>query len=351
MDWKALTDKKQVYIWGAWEVGYFLQQSLEKQGISVTAYLDGKKSGGSFHEKTVLRTDNLPVMASDPLVFVFVACVDHPGIRKLLHEAGFIEGMNMLYSGVTFQIVTPSYHYADAYGNEMITKTILPGFSVGMCGRIEVGSNVQFGENVRLIAWGGAKLIIGDGVKIGDNTLIEVRDCGSITFGNHCTIEENTICRAVHNGMIQFGENVLFAKGSDFYATDSEIVIGDGVSINQNVNARFFNGSKLVCGNNCTISYYTKLRGENGHTIIDLEKKCIHPNRKDVVIANHVWIGMGSTLIGGTVLAKDSIVGAESLVTKAFPENSLIAGNPAKVIKEHVTWDMRPDISYEDWDG
>lgn len=349
MDWKKLTENKKVYIWGAWEVGYFLQQQLEQEGTEVFAYLDGKAAGGTFHGKQVMGTDGLSALASDPAVFVFVACAEHPAIKRLLREAGFTEGVNMLYLGVSFLLRTTSTHYADAYGNEMISKTVLPGFSVGMCSRIRVGSNVEIGENVKLIAWGGSELIIGDRVKIGNDTLIEVRDVGCIEIGEKCIVESNVICRAVHEGKISLGTGNLVAKGCDFYCNGSEMTVGDRVSFNQNVNARFFNGSKLLCGSDCTISYHTKLRGENGHTIIDLENKCVHPNRKDVVIRDHVWVGMGATLLGGTVLEKDSIVGADSLVAKEFPSGTLIAGNPAKVIRENVTWDMRPDLSYEEW--
>ncbi|MBR6451209.1 MAG: hypothetical protein IKS87_00760 [Lachnospiraceae bacterium] len=346
-----IAKNRKVYIWGAWEVGYFLQQKLEQEGLEVFAYLDGKAAGGSFHEKPVQGTDDLKTLAADPSVFVFAACKEHPAIKHALEDAGFQDGENMLYLGTAFQVRTSSAHYADLYGNEMRTGSTLPEFSIGMCAKIRIGRNVQIGENVKLIAWGGAELIIGDNVKIGDNTLIEVRDVGSIEIGEKCTIESDVIIRAVHAGKIRIGVQNLIAKGCDFYSTGSEMVSGERVSFNQNINARFFNGSRLLCGSDCTISYYTKLRGDNGHTIIDLDKECVHPNRKDVVIEDHVWVGMGASLLGGTVLEKDCIVGADSLVTKGFPAGTLIAGNPAKVIRENVTWDMRPDISYEEWKG
>lgn len=59
---------------------------------------------------------------------------------------------------------------------------------------------------------------------------------------------------------------------------------------------------------------------------------------KPVVIEDHVWIGAGSTILKGVTLGAGSIIGAGSVVTKDVLSNTVVAGNPAKVIKTGVKW-------------
>lgn len=66
----------------------------------------------------------------------------------------------------------------------------------------------------------------------------------------------------------------------------------------------------------------------------------INPNNrsttycKPITIENNVWIGINSTILQGITLGENSIVGANSVVTKDVPKNTIVAGNPAKIIKE-----------------
>ena len=60
---------------------------------------------------------------------------------------------------------------------------------------------------------------------------------------------------------------------------------------------------------------------------------------KDINIAQHVWIGSKVTITKGAAVAKDSIIGTGSIVTKVFDQpNVVIAGIPAKIVKENVSW-------------
>ncbi|MBQ7637325.1 MAG: sugar O-acetyltransferase [Clostridia bacterium] len=55
---------------------------------------------------------------------------------------------------------------------------------------------------------------------------------------------------------------------------------------------------------------------------------------KDVTIGNNVWIGGHATILPGVTLGDNVIVGAGSVVTKSFPANCVIAGNPARIIRK-----------------
>jgi acetyltransferase-like isoleucine patch superfamily enzyme len=52
-----------------------------------------------------------------------------------------------------------------------------------------------------------------------------------------------------------------------------------------------------------------------------------------IVIERNVWIAAGATIIGGVTVAENSVVAAGSVVTRDVPPNTLVGGNPARVIR------------------
>lgn len=99
------------------------------------------------------------------------------------------------------------------------------------------------------------------------------------------------------------------ANGTYYQGVDGKIIIGKGTRISLN------------CG------FITA-----NHNKKNLE---IHDKGKDIKIGKNCWIGMNSVILPGVVLGDNTIVGAGSIVTKSFQEgNCVIAGNPAKKIKE-----------------
>jgi len=55
---------------------------------------------------------------------------------------------------------------------------------------------------------------------------------------------------------------------------------------------------------------------------------------KDIRIGQNCWIGCNSVILKGVNLESNCVVGAGSVVTKSFPSNSVIVGNPAKILKK-----------------
>lgn len=57
-----------------------------------------------------------------------------------------------------------------------------------------------------------------------------------------------------------------------------------------------------------------------------------------VTIADHVWIGQRAMILKGVTIGTDAVVAAGSVVTKDVPPNTLVAGVPARVIREDIGW-------------
>ncbi len=92
----------------------------------------------------------------------------------------------------------------------------------------------------------------------------------------------------------------------------------------------------LIIKDNCALSRNVKIMTSDGHPIFSNNKR-INP-AKDITIHNHVWIGDNVTILKNVTIGENSVIGINSTVTKDIPSNSIAAGNPAKIVKENITW-------------
>lgn len=116
----------------------------------------------------------------------------------------------------------------------------------------------------------------------------------------------------------------------------SGLKLGDDVSINRNCNISGEGG--LTIGDNVSIGHSTSvLTTEHGVADPDVPIKHQPIEFKAVTIGDNVWIGARACIIAGVTLAKGTIVGAGSVVTRSVTEeNCTIGGVPARIIKRRA---------------
>lgn len=106
--------------------------------------------------------------------------------------------------------------------------------------------------------------------------------------------------------------------------------------------ARFFlcqENSSLEIDKECLLSDVTVWTSDV-HPLIDLNTdKVLNDEASHMIIGKNSWIATECILLKNAQIPEGSVVGARSVVTKAFTEkNTIIAGNPAKVIKKNINW-------------
>lgn len=114
-----------------------------------------------------------------------------------------------------------------------------------------------------------------------------------------------------------------------FY-TDCGINITVGKNVFINSSCHFQDQGKIVIKDNVLIGHNVTLATLN-HGINPLHRNDVIPN--EIIIDENVWIGSNSVVLPGVHIGKNSIVGAGSIVTKNVPDNTIVAGNPAKIIR------------------
>ena len=94
-------------------------------------------------------------------------------------------------------------------------------------------------------------------------------------------------------------------------------------------------------GDDCMFATDVCLRTTDAHAIYDVDTKEVQNPGKSINIGNHVWLGLGVTVLKGVNIADNCVIGTRSTVTKdcATP-NSIYAGLPAKMIKTGINWRM-----------
>lgn len=118
------------------------------------------------------------------------------------------------------------------------------------------------------------------------------------------------------------------------FGSGRNIEIGDESGIGANTRIP----SNTVIGNNVIISrniFILHRNHEFGRTDIPINHQGFKP-AKQTIIEDDCWIGMNSLLTPGRHIRKGTIVAMGSVLTRDFPEYSIVGGNPAKLIKSRI---------------
>lgn len=116
------------------------------------------------------------------------------------------------------------------------------------------------------------------------------------------------------------------------------LTLGDNFIVNGN--------SKLICqksisfGSDCLLSWDITIMDTDLHFILDENGRVIN-EPLPIVIGEKVWIGFGSSILKGVSIANNTIIAANSTITKSWKDNNVIiggSGNHQAIIKKQITW-------------
>lgn len=167
---------------------------------------------------------------------------------------------------------------------------------------------------------------------------VKIKFKGQIVAGKNLIIEEDVYINALSEKGIVFGNNVTIAKKA--------IIVCTGVIANKGVGIKIGNSSAIGAqsfisgqgginiGDNVIMGPGVKIFSEN-HNFYDLNIpiRLQGVSRRGVNIGNDCWIGANTIILDGVTIGNGVVIAAGSVVTKSVEDYSVVAGVPAKLLK------------------
>lgn len=149
-----------------------------------------------------------------------------------------------------------------------------------------------------------------------------------------------------NKGILIFGDDCIIRSRISFDSPDGTIIIG---------NRCFIGASLLVChsnisiGDDVMISWGVTIVDHDSHSLNWFERQSDVINWfrgtkdwtvvsvKPVSVQDRAWIGFGASILKGVTIGEGAVVAARSVVTKDVPPYSLVAGNPARIVRTLIS--------------
>ncbi len=228
------------------------------------------------------------------------------------------------------------YHYFETLEELCASKHV--EVSTGIEAKIQMERLLlpvrQNGDKIRIRVGNQGQLDFTDGV-MESGIELNVGADGKMKIGSGSHISEGSILSAATRSRIELGGRNLISHSSVVdAANDVSIQTGDQCTFGWHLHLYAY--APIVLGNDVMASSYVYIESGAGHDLVIAgEKRYPEP----LHIGEHVWLGLNSTILAGSQIGDGCMIGASSLVNRQFGHKQLIAGNPARVIKEQIDWD------------
>lgn len=184
---------------------------------------------------------------------------------------------------------------------------------------------ILIGLKFKLISHYNKKIKIGEKCVIIGNPIVDLNRYSKLEIGNGVTLRSKN---KGYHGLLSNKVKLMCDKNAIISIGNNTRIYGSCIHASKNIKI----------GERCLIASNSLIIDRNGHDL-SMEKPENRINTygisSRIIIENDVWIGTNSVILPGTYIAKGSVVMANSVVKGVFKEKCIIAGVPAKILKEY----------------
>jgi acetyltransferase-like isoleucine patch superfamily enzyme len=187
---------------------------------------------------------------------------------------------------------------------------------------------------------GIGNLFQAEGARLSNVELDIVGDRNRITIGEGCIFYNLKFHIRGSNHVIEIGKNCRFTRSGLIWLEDDgcTLTIGQGTTMVDATLAVTEPGSRIAIGEECMFANDIDVRCGDSHAILDAASGKRINYAEDVTIGRHVWIAAHTVILKGVTIGENSVIASGAIVTRSCDPGSILAGNPAKVIRSGISW-------------
>lgn len=165
-------------------------------------------------------------------------------------------------------------------------------------------------------------------------------DCKrNIRFGKNFSLCENVYICALSDEVFLFGDNVSVGKNTRIEGSGAFSFLGKGIKCGNNTSLgtdSFYGcAGGIEIGSDTIVGNFVSFHSENHNfDAVDVKIRLQGVNHKGISIGNNCWIGSKTTILDGAKVGNGCVIAAGAVVRGEFPDNVVIGGVPAKIIKQ-----------------
>lgn len=160
--------------------------------------------------------------------------------------------------------------------------------------------------------------------------------------------DSRTSIANVHIDIVGTECMVAIAEGAKIFnarivvrGSKCRISIGNKSTLGSGMLVCMGSSNYLKIGSQCMLADNIDIWATDSHPIYNMDTREQINISKSIIIGDHVWLGKNVTILKGVNIGDNAIVGMDSTVTKDVGTCCLVAGYPAKVLKERVSWERK----------
>lgn len=197
----------------------------------------------------------------------------------------------------------------------------------------------------KLLGTAGRAVVFGRDISLRHPGRIAVGDCVVVDDG--CVLD----ARSEEPIAVSIGSHTILARDTIIACKGGTVRIGDDVGIGAHTTIHCFSGNRVEIGNRVLIGPYCYIVGAGLYKMERTDVPIAEQGldlRGGVTIGDNVWLGARSTILDGVTVGNDAVVGTGAVVTKDVPPFTIVAGVPARIVRNRKESEPPPGALEEE---